>query len=637
MLFNLNIYEGLYEYNIKAIYQNNYILKWIILIIIFVYLFYYFTHIKYIHQSLIQNVSTQLNIPLYKSKLIEENFFIIDSDNLENISSHMYGYSISKDGFLTDNYYKKIGHYEEPESIGSFIMIRTNGKEIIINQDFYGNFGIYLYEDKSNKYFALSNSFLLLEEFLVEKKKISLNKDFSDNFITVWLCTPSIYETMIEEITRLPSNGYIIINIKNKSFEIKYIDYQQNTIPLESEKGLKIIDEWVDKWAYIIRSLKKVTENIYFDLSGGFDSRVVLAIFLSSGVDPKDMSFNSFQSNAHGHDEDLKIAKNISLKLGFQLNNLKFDNNYTKWSPRDTLFCSMYTKLGLHKEFYFQKGFFNKPRIAFTGAGGEFIRGSPGAPIKELLEILSNGGRDIIDYKDEFYYSSMRLCNRSINQLKQQKTYENDYEISTDFYSKFHPHHFGKKTLEGFLANYYFLQPLIDPDLNKIKYNISKESSFDLIAYIYVRFAHKLIYFPFQGNRTLNQESVYKAEKLNNNLKPYIIKSDYNKNFYLDNEKISPVLQSNNSKPAEEYLKELFASKNFINIINRIYKINVYNWAKKYSENSNFFPLRHEYGLLAIAITLEQLSLNKRYMRKKLNRKNFYNENYIMKFISNIK
>ena len=41
------------------------------------------------------------------SKIIEENFFVIDSNKLEKIKSHMYGYSISKKGILTNNYYKK--------------------------------------------------------------------------------------------------------------------------------------------------------------------------------------------------------------------------------------------------------------------------------------------------------------------------------------------------------------------------------------------------------------------------------------------------------------------------------------------------------------------------------------------------
>ena len=104
-----------------------------------------------------------------------------------------------------------------------------------------------MYENKSTRYFALSNSFLLLEEYLVEKEHITLNKDFSDNLIITGLCTPSIYETLINEIKLLPPNSFIIINKKKKEYKIYYIDYKEKTIPFESEEGLKIIDKWIDK------------------------------------------------------------------------------------------------------------------------------------------------------------------------------------------------------------------------------------------------------------------------------------------------------------------------------------------------------------------------------------------------------
>ena len=126
-------------------------------------------------------------------------------------------------------------------------MIRKIGFEIKINQDFHGNYGLYIYKNTNKNFFAFSNSFLLLVEYLLDKQKISLNKDFTNNFVISDLCTPSVYETMIKEITKIPSNEAIMINIKRKTYKIDYINYQENTILLESKKGLKTIDRWVDK------------------------------------------------------------------------------------------------------------------------------------------------------------------------------------------------------------------------------------------------------------------------------------------------------------------------------------------------------------------------------------------------------
>ena len=245
-------------------------------------------------------------------KLIENNFFIIDSNNLEKIKSIMYGFSISEKGLLTNNYYKKLGFYEEPGPEGIYIMIRKLGEEIKINQDFYGSFGLYIYENKNTGFFALNNSFLLLEEYLVGKQNFSLNKDFSDNLIISGLCTPSIYETIVNEIILLPHNTFIVLDTKKKTFKIHYIDYKENSVPFESKEGLEIIDKWVDKWGYIFRSLKNQTNNIMVDLSGGFDTRTVLSILLNSGINMNEILIHSENDTLHCHEEDFIIASKIS-------------------------------------------------------------------------------------------------------------------------------------------------------------------------------------------------------------------------------------------------------------------------------------------------------------------------------------
>ena len=549
------------------------------------------------------------------NELIENNFFIIDSNKLEKIQSIMYGFSISKKGLLTNNYYRMLGHYEEPGPDGMYIMIRKIGEKIKINQDFYGSFGLYIYENKSTGFFALSNSFLLLEEYLVGKQNFTLNKEFSDNLIISPLCSPSIYETMIKEIILIPPNAFIVLSIKTKEFKIHYIDYKENSVPFESKEGLKIIDKWVDKWGYIFRSLKKQTNNIMLDLSGGFDTRTVLAIFLHSGINMNEIFINSVNGTVHCYAEDFKIASNISKKFGFKLNNLILNKNGTKLSTKDSIFLSIYTKLGFHKQFYLNTKFYSEPIFIFSGYGGEAIRGSHHLPIKKYIEEISSKAKIINGHIEEFYNSSLKLCYRSMALLKKYKKYNNDYEVTADFYYRgIIRHHFGKAVLESFLANKYKLHPLIDPDIRQIKFNLNEKSYNDLIAYIFVRFGYDLIDIPFQGKRKLNRESIKKAEKLNKKLSPYKIKSNYNKNFYVDIERNYQVSPSKDND-ANEYFRKLFNSPKFINIINQIYDNNVYNWAKQYSKKSNYFPLTHGYGLYAVAKTLEDLSLNKKYFK----------------------
>ena len=611
-------YEILCISKLNSLINKTFYYKHIILLIIFLFYFSLFLINTKIpnnnnNNSIKKNKSHSQNYGIKKTsnmnELIKNNFFIIDSNNLEKVQSIMYGFSISKKGLITNNYYIKLGHYEEPEPEGIYIMIRKIGEKIKINQDFYGSFGLYIYENKNTGFFALSNSFLLLEEYLVGKENFTLNKEFSDNLIISQLCSPSIYETMVKEITLIPPNSFIMVNIKKKLYKIHYIDYKENSIPFETKEGLKLIDKWVDKWGYIFRSLRNKTNNIMLDLSGGFDTRAVLTILLKSGINMNEILINSKNDTLLYHEEDFNIATNISKKFGFKLNNLILNKNGTKLSTKDSIFLSIYTKLGFHKELYINTKFYSKPIFRFTGSGGEAIRGYYHLPIKKYIEEICSSTKKIEGHIEEFYNSSLKLCYRSMAFLKRNKAYNNDYEITADFYYKGRlRHHFGKAALESFLVNIYQLHPLIDPDINQIKFNINETSYNDLIAYIYVRFGHDLIYIPFQGKRKLDPESIKKAEKLNKKLPPYKTKSNYNKYFYIDIERNyqTPPSKVNN---ANEFLSKLFQSSKFNNIINQIYDNKVYNFAKKHSKKSIYFPLRHGYGLYAVAKILEDISL----------------------------
>ena len=43
----------------------------------------------------------------------------------------MYGYTVTKDGILTDNYYKELGEYKKPAPQGVYVMIRRIYNKII--------------------------------------------------------------------------------------------------------------------------------------------------------------------------------------------------------------------------------------------------------------------------------------------------------------------------------------------------------------------------------------------------------------------------------------------------------------------------------------------------------------------------
>ena len=124
------------------------------------------------------------------------------------------------------------------------------------------------------KIILLEFSFLLHEEYLVDKQNIPKNKEYTDNFIISGLCSPSIWNND-KRNTKIPSNEFIVINNKEKK-NFNYLhNYEEQTVLFESPKGLNM----VDKWVFFIHSLFNKTNNIAFDLLSIDDTRAFLWFF----------------------------------------------------------------------------------------------------------------------------------------------------------------------------------------------------------------------------------------------------------------------------------------------------------------------------------------------------------------------
>lgn len=88
---------------------------------------------------------------------IDDNFFVIDSDNCKDTKSKLYGFVIQENKISA--FKKNYNQHIEKKDNGTYINIIREKKKIIIEQDAVGSYGLFLY--KTENYFALSNSFFL--------------------------------------------------------------------------------------------------------------------------------------------------------------------------------------------------------------------------------------------------------------------------------------------------------------------------------------------------------------------------------------------------------------------------------------------------------------------------------------------
>ena len=183
-----------------------------------------------------------------------EEFFIIDSNNLDSIKTKLYGFSFDGKNIIMQN------NIDNLTSEGTYVYIKNENDQIRIIQDFNGGYGLYLF--RLDDFFAVSNSFLKLVEFLKKSFVLTLNEDYAKYFMSSGLYSTLYDETLVNEIEIVPRCCIVEIDKKTKSIDFKKIDYEEHSIELDSKKALEVLDNWFFKWTNYIRFLKEQTNNI---------------------------------------------------------------------------------------------------------------------------------------------------------------------------------------------------------------------------------------------------------------------------------------------------------------------------------------------------------------------------------------
>ena len=101
----------------------------------------------------------------------EKSFFVLDSEHLEETESALYGFTL-----IGDRIVERLEDLqgEDPGLGGAWVYVNRKGNTVTVSQDFIGSYGLYLY--RQDAYFALSNSFLRLVEYLCPDRDLTLNR-----------------------------------------------------------------------------------------------------------------------------------------------------------------------------------------------------------------------------------------------------------------------------------------------------------------------------------------------------------------------------------------------------------------------------------------------------------------------------
>lgn len=538
------------------------------------------------------------------STILQNNLFLLDSKCLNDINSNVYGYIITSDDVITcHNLNNKFNFDKNKMTCGAFVYVERTPNMINIYQDFNGSFGIYIYKNESGD-FCISNSFIHLVNYVKKRYPITFNYDYAYTFYASDLCSQMYSDTMVNEISMFPKDCYISIDLNNNSYSLNKIDYKFNSIDIDSQKGIEVLDKWYNKWLSIIRNIKSNSNNLSIDLSGGFDSRMILSLFLNSKIDLNSIRIYTIEDNLHVHSEDFEIASMISKYYGFKLNNRSCIQNFPV--PIDNmegaLSLSFYPKLCFHKQMYITNYYSRAPLYSFSGYGGECLRAYWNYDSKTYEQKLLNRCNDKHPLLKNFVKKQLKKvfadicdnCNTNIN--------ASDFADVLYGYTRAR-NHFGKNTVAKFFSNEITLSPLMDPLILQLKKSSMACSDDNLLmAVIFKRFSPELLQFKFEGKRSIACSTLEEAQRIIDKYPKYATKS-----YELLGAVASPTEFTVNEEPLpyktediHKSIRTIVTSNEFKKFCSAYFYDEICDECEKFYHATSYHPLQQYYVLLSM-------------------------------------
>ena len=532
---------------------------------------------------------------------IEKYFFFIDSANVQTVENQLYGYCISP---IPTGSGRQSVDFSDPDlwrksNDGSYVIVQSLGGHVIISQDAVGSYGLYLYQEGG--YFAVSNSFLLLLERLAHAgRKLTLDKAYADLLLLGDFSMNCCLHTSVCEIKELMRNTALRIDKSGLNVDILEKELAERQTDIDSEAGMALVDAWHGKWTAIIADLAVEQRHICVDLSGGFDSRLVFTLFMSSGVDLRKFTVANIKDKLHTHAEDTQIARQMASRFGFELNRFP-DLKHKYYTLDDSLQISFYTKLGFHRQMYFQSECLEEPLLRFTGMGGETIRHYRAGTEKEIYKRFAKSQNDM-PFNYDLFDASQTVLSDSFSAVRKLHPLLDESDMGTVFYNECaNRHHHGKEMVERAFSNQLRVAPALDADLQKLRYPHGQEYLLNTV--IMMRFCPELLEFPFDSGRKIPEETLATAKAINDrhprsqdsrlSCSYTLVAAGQSSHDFAER----PFPFQELDKLCQRVYRSDFVKKPML----QMYPKEVYDYAQTYHDRHSYFPGEEMYANIALA------------------------------------
>jgi hypothetical protein len=255
--------------------------------------------------------------------MLPQNCFIFTKEDVGSLQqSQLFGYGITDDALIfgTDGLraFHAAGNTEFPTEgrfAGLFI---TSDQEISIRADATGQELLYLY--KSNDNWAVSSSFMLLAEWARTLGRLSLYPPAVVGFHLkngVHVGEQLIsHRTTVTEISVVPLTTELIVDRKTGALRQKRRSFLDAFSFAPDDKWDEKLIDVLERGAGIMGAIQSTGNPLNLFLSGGYDSRLVLAMTLANGSPSENLRVSSHVFKK----DDFQVASALCETLGLPLN-----------------------------------------------------------------------------------------------------------------------------------------------------------------------------------------------------------------------------------------------------------------------------------------------------------------------------
>lgn len=288
--------------------------------------------------------------------------------------------------------------------LGNYALVVKKGNCVYVFCDDNNIYDIYYYNYGGK--WLISNNFYYLAKTLPDVQILSmelLEASFQHCIID--------NKTPFDNIYKLMKDEYIKIDILMENFNIYEIECKKIEI------AIKDLDFMAKEFANLLKKkVQSITKNIKnpaISMTGGLDSRIMLAAFLANGIKPRIVYGVGNSVITNTKERDLEINKIYAEKFNlnfYQMNwrtSVSIDEN---WKESLERYGELYTIYAANENMY--KEFSENLNVDFIEYGyfGEIMRNV------DWLEELAKENYTLDEFLESYYYNNSAISNQTFKE-----------------------------------------------------------------------------------------------------------------------------------------------------------------------------------------------------------------------------